>query len=334
MSESENKKIIFSGMQPSGYPSLGNYLGALKNWSLLQNDYNCLYSIVDLHAITVRQDPSELRKKARDLLMMFIAVGLDPDKNIIYYQSHVSGHAELAWILNCFTYMGELGRMTQFKEKSQKHENNINAGLFTYPVLQAADILLYQTDLVPIGEDQRQHLELSRDIALRFNNVYGDVFKVPEAFIGKAGAKIMGLQNPEKKMSKSESDNDNNVIYLLDEPAVITNKIKRAITDMGSEIAYRSDKPGISNLMNIYCCITGKTTAAAEAEFAGSGYGDFKLAIAETVVSELKPIQDRFKELSKNKDYVDNIIKTNAEKADYLAQKTLRKVKKKIGLPL
>ncbi len=326
-----DKKIIFSGMQPSGLPSLGNYLGAIKNWVTLQEQYNCLYCIVDMHAITVRQDATLLRKKARDLLTLYIAAQLDPNKNIIYYQSHVFGHAELAWILNCYTYMGELNRMTQFKEKSQKHEGNINAGLFTYPVLMAADILLFNTDLVPVGEDQRQHLELCRDIAQRFNGIYGDVFKIPEPFINKTGAKIMSLQEPNKKMSKSESENDNNVIFLLDEPNVIRNKLKRAVTDSGSEVVYSPEKPGIKNLLDIYCTITGKTINEAEKQFCGVQYGEFKLAVADSVISELLPIQNRFKELSKDKDYIDKIIKQNAEIANSLAIKTLRKVKRKVG---
>lgn len=330
---SDDKKIIFSGMQPSGYPSLGNYIGALKNWKNLQNEYNCLYSIVDMHAITVRQEPATLRKRARDLLTLFIAIGLEPDKNIIYYQSHVSAHAELAWILNCFTYMGELNRMTQFKEKSLKHSDNINAGLFTYPSLMAADILLYQTDLVPVGEDQRQHLELTRNLAERFNNIYGNVFKIPEAYIGKVGARIMGLQEPTKKMSKSESDNDNNVIYLLDDINAIANKIKRSVTDSDSEVRASEDKPGITNLLNIYCAITGKTISEAEREFEGKGYGDFKAAVAEVVVEEIRPIQEKYKQLSEDKTYIDNVIKEGAEKASYIAEKTLRKVKKKIGYP-
>ncbi|MBR0105370.1 MAG: tryptophan--tRNA ligase [Firmicutes bacterium] len=328
----DDKKTIFSGMQPSGFITLGNYLGALKNWTLLQDKYNCLYCIVDLHAITVRQDPAALRKQSRDLLMQYIAAGLDPEKNIIYYQSHVSGHAELGWILNCFTYMGELSRMTQFKEKSQKHAENINAGLFTYPVLMAADILLYQADLVPVGDDQRQHLEMARDIAIRFNNIYGDVFKVPEAYIGKAGARIMALQDPEKKMSKSD-ENKNNTILLLDEPNVIMNKIKRSVTDSGNEIVYRDDKPGIKNLMNIYSAVTGKTNDAISEEFANSGYGDFKVAVGEAVVAELEPLQQKFKELSKDKKYIDQIIKDNTAKANYLASKTLSKVQKKVGFP-
>ncbi len=330
----QQKKIIFSGMQPSGFPSLGNYLGALKNWVALQDEYNCLYCIVDLHSITVRQNPAELRKKCRDLLMLYIATGLDPEQNIIYMQSHVSGHAELSWILNCYTYLGELNRMTQFKEKSKTHEENINAGLFTYPVLMAADILLFNTDLVPVGEDQRQHLELCRDVAERFNNIYGDVFKIPEPYIGKVGAKIMSLQEPEKKMSKSENANDNNVIFLLDDPKVIINKIKRAVTDSDNNIIYSDHKPGIKNLINIYNAATGKTIKETEEEFAGKGYGVFKQAVGEAVVAEVEPIQNRFKELSKNKDYIDGIIKTNAEKANSIAERMLNKVKKKIGFVL
>lgn len=330
---SNDKKTIYSGMQPSGYPSLGNYLGALRNWRSLQNEYNCLFGIVNMHAITVRQNPAELRKKSKDLLMLYIAIGLEPEKNIIYYQSDVSAHAELAWILNCFTYIGELNRMTQFKEKSQKHADNINAGLFTYPTLMAADILLYQADLVPVGEDQRQHLEITRDIALRFNNIYGDVFKVPEAYIGKVGARIMGLQEPKKKMSKSESDNDNNVIYLLDDINVIANKIKRSVTDSDNEIKFSEDKPGISNLINIYCSVTNKSIEETEKEFSGKGYGFFKSAVADVVVDEIKPIQDKYKQLKEDKEYIDKVIKEGAEKASYIANKTLRKVYKKIGFP-
>lgn len=330
---SNDKKIIYSGMQPSGYPSLGNYLGALRNWRSLQDEYNCLFGIVNMHAITVRQTPAELRKKSKDLLMLYIAIGLEPEKNIIYYQSDVSAHAELAWILNCFTYIGELNRMTQFKEKSQKHADNINAGLFTYPTLMAADILLYQADLVPVGEDQRQHLEITRDIALRFNNIYGDVFKVPEAYIGKVGARIMGLQEPKKKMSKSESDNDNNVIYLLDDINVIANKIKRSVTDSDNEIKFSEDKPGISNLINIYCSVTNKSIEETEKEFSGKGYGFFKSAVADVVVDEIKPIQDKYKQLKEDKEYIDKVIKEGAEKASYIANKTLRKVYKKIGFP-
>ena len=328
----EQKKRIFSGMQPSGVITLGNYLGALKNWTKLQDEYDCLYCIVDMHAITVRQDPVKLRKQAKDLLVQYLAVGLDPEKNIIYYQSHVPQHAELAWILNCYTYMGELNRMTQFKDKCAKHADNINAGLFTYPSLMAADILLYQTDLVPVGEDQRQHLELTRDIAQRFNGIYGDVFKVPNAYIGKVGARVMALQEPTKKMSKSD-ENQNNIITLMDDPKVIMNKMKRAMTDSDTEVRFAEEKPGISNLLSIYCAVTGKTIAESEKEFAGVGYGTFKTAVGEAVVAELEPVQKRVKELEANKDYLDAIIKGGAEKASRLADRTLTKVQKKIGFP-
>ena len=328
----EQKKRIFSGMQPSGVITLGNYLGALKNWTKLQDEYDCLYCIVDMHAITVRQDPVKLRKQAKDLLVQYLAVGLDPEKNIIYYQSHVPQHAELAWILNCYTYMGELNRMTQFKDKCAKHADNINAGLFTYPSLMAADILLYQTDLVPVGEDQRQHLELTRDIAQRFNGIYGDVFKVPDAYIGKVGARVMALQEPTKKMSKSD-ENQNNIITLMDDPKVIMNKMKRAMTDSDTEVRFAEEKPGISNLLSIYCAVTGKTIAESEKEFAGVGYGTVKTAVGEAVVAELEPVQKRVKELEANKDYLDAIIKSGAEKASRLADRTLTKVQKKVGFP-
>lgn len=326
----QNKKTIFSGMQPSGCVTLGNYLGAMNNWTKLQDEYNCLYCIVDLHAITVRQNPANLRKASRDLLIQYIAAGLDPEKNIIYIQSHVPQHAELAWILNCFTYMGELSRMTQFKEKSAKHTDNINAGLFTYPVLMAADILLYQTDLVPVGEDQKQHLEITRDIAIRMNGIYNDLFTVPEGYILKTGGRVMALQEPDKKMSKSD-ENKNNTIALLDEPDVIISKFKKAVTDSEKEIKYSESKPGISNLLDIYSAVTSKTIAEAEKEFSGVGYGEFKLAVGQAVADKLKPIQDKYKELSSDKAYIDNIIKTNAEKASYFASKTLRKVHKKLG---
>jgi len=327
-----DKKVLFSGMQATGNLTLGNYLGALKNWVTLSDEYECFYSVVDMHSITVRQDPAELRKRARSLLTLYIAAGLDPEKNCIYYQSHVSGHAELAWILNCFTYMGELNRMTQFKDKSAKHADNINAGLYTYPVLMAADILLYQADVVPVGKDQLQHLELTRDIAQRFNGIYGDVFTMPEPYIGKVGAKIMSLQDPAKKMSKSD-ENPNASIYLMDDPDTIIRKFKRAVTDSETEVAYREDKPGIRNLIDIYCACTGKTAAETEKEFAGKGYGEFKMAVGESVVDVLKPLQDRVAELSKDKAYIDSVIKNNAEKANYYAMKTLRKVQKKVGFP-
>ncbi len=327
-----DKKVLFSGMQATGNLTLGNYLGALKNWLTLSDEYECFYSVVDLHSITVRQDPAVLRKRARALLTLYIAAGLDPEKNCIYYQSHVSGHSELAWILNCFTYMGELNRMTQFKDKSAKHADNINAGLFTYPVLMAADILLYQADVVPVGIDQMQHLEITRDIAQRFNNIYGDVFTIPEAYIGKTGAKIMSLQDPAKKMSKSD-ENPNASIYLMDDPDTIMRKCKRAVTDSEAQILYRDEQPGVKNLLDIYCSCTGKTAEEAVREFDGKGYGELKMAVGESVVSVLKPIQDRMAELEKDKAYIDSIIKNNAEKANYFANKTLRKVQRKVGFP-
>ena len=327
-----DKKVLFSGMQATGNLTLGNYLGALKNWVTLSDEYECFYSVVDMHSITVRQDPATLRKRARALLILYIAAGLDPKKNCIYYQSHVSGHAELAWILNCFTYMGELNRMTQFKDKAAKHADNINAGLFTYPVLMAADILLYQADVVPVGVDQKQHLELTRDIAERFNNIYGDVFTIPEAYIGKVGAKIMSLQDPAKKMSKSD-ENPNASIYLMDDPDTIMRKCKRAVTDSEAQILYRDEQPGVKNLINIYSACTGKTPDEVVKEFDGKGYGDFKMAVGESVVSVLKPLQEEAARLTKDKAYIDGIIKENAEKAGYYANKTLRKVQKKVGFP-
>lgn len=327
-----DKKVLFSGMQATGNLTLGNYLGALKNWVSLCDEYECFYSVVDLHSITIRQDPAELRKRARKLLTLYIAAGLDPKKNCLYYQSHVSGHAELAWILNCFTYMGELNRMTQFKDKAAKHADNINAGLFTYPVLMAADILLYQADVVPVGKDQLQHLEITRDIAQRFNAIYGDVFTIPEPYLGKAGAKIMSLQEPEKKMSKSD-ENANASVYLMDDPDTIMRKFKRAVTDSEGCVRYCEEQPGIRNLIDIYGACTGKTPAEIEKEFDGRGYGDFKMAVGESVVAVLKPLQERFAELEKDKAYLDGIIKDNAEKAEYYALKTLRKVQKKVGFP-
>ena len=327
-----DKKILFSGMQATGNLTLGNYLGALKNWVTLSDEYECFYSVVDMHSITIRQDPSELRKRARNLLALYIAAGLDPEKNCIYYQSHVSGHAELAWILNCFTYMGELNRMTQFKDKSRKHADNINAGLFTYPVLMAADILLYQADVVPVGIDQLQHLELTRDIALRFNAIYGDVFTIPEAYLGKSGAKIMSLQDPTKKMSKSD-ENVNASIYLMDDADTIRRKFKRAVTDSMANIAYSDEQPGIKNLLDIYCACRSIKPEEAVKEFENKGYGEFKEAVGEVVVDTLTPVQKRFNELLKDKSYIDGIIKANAEKANYYAMKTLRKVQKKVGFP-
>lgn len=327
-----DKKVLFSGMQATGNLTLGNYLGALKNWVTLSEEYECFYCVVDEHSITVRQDPATLRRRARALLTLYIAAGLDPEKNCIYYQSHVSAHAELAWILNCYTYMGELSRMTQFKDKSAKHADNINAGLFTYPVLMAADILLYQADVVPVGIDQKQHLEITRDIAQRFNSIYGDTFTIPEAYIGKTGAKIMSLQNPEKKMSKSD-ENPNGSIYLMDDPDTILRKCKRAVTDSEARICYRDEQPGVKNLINIYCACSGITPDEAVAQFDGKGYGELKMAVAEAVISQLRPLQEEVARLEKDKAYIDGVIKNNAEKAAYFANKTLRKVQKKIGFP-
>ncbi len=327
----KEKKILYSGMQATGTLTLGNYLGALKNWVSLCDEYECFYGVMDLHSLTVRQNPTEFRQNARKLYALYVAAGLDPEKNCIYYQSHVAAHAQLAWVLDCFTYMGELNRMTQFKDKAAKHADNINAGLYTYPVLMASDILLYQADVVPVGIDQKQHLEITRDIAERFNNLYGEVFTIPEAYFGKNSAKVMSLQDPTKKMSKSD-ENVNATILLLDDKDTIIRKFKRAVTDSQAEVRYGEDKPGISNLMEIYGCITGKTNDEITAEFAGKGYGDFKMAVGETVADELAPLQKRYEELLKDKVYIDGCIKENDAKAAYFANKTLRKVHKKIGL--
>ena len=324
------KKAIFSGIQPTGCITLGNYIGALKNWVALQSDYNCIFSVVDLHSITVRQDPAELRRRCMDFLCQYLAAGIDGEENVVFFQSHASTHAELSWILNCFTYMGELSRMTQFKDKSAKHADNINAGLFTYPVLMAADILLYQTDLVPVGVDQKQHLEICRDIALRFNRIYGDVFTIPDGFIPKEGARIMSLQDPTSKMSKSDP-NANGFISILDDTDTIMRKFKRAVTDSDGEIAYKDGKFGINNLINIYSAITGKTVDETVSEFSGKGYGDFKVAVGEVVADELKPIRERYEDLRKNKDYLESVYKTGAERAYKISNRTLNKVKRKVG---
>ena len=327
----EEKKTLYSGMQATGKLTLGNYLGALRNWITLNEEYECFFGVMDLHSITVRQEPAEFRQRARDLFALYVAAGLDPEKNCIYFQSHVSSHAELSWILNCFTYMGELNRMTQFKDKAARHSDNINAGLYTYPVLMAADILLYQADVVPVGRDQLQHLEITRDIAQRFNSIYGDVFTIPEAYTGKIGARVMSLQDPSKKMSKSD-ENPNASIYLMDDGNVIRKKFKRAVTDSDAEVRYDvENKPGISNLIDIYCATTGKSVTDVEKEFAGVGYGDFKGAVGDSVAGLLTPLQDRFAEPKKDKEYLDRVIKANDEKAFYTSQKTLRKVKKKVG---
>ncbi|HOV26667.1 MAG TPA: tryptophan--tRNA ligase [Pseudobacteroides sp.] len=327
----EGKKIIFSGMQPSGSLTLGNYLGALKNWVALQDDYDCFYCVVDMHAITVPKEPKDLRKNTYEVLANYIAAGLDPDRVTLFIQSHVSAHAELSWILNCFTYYGELGRMTQFKDKSKKQDSNtITAGLFTYPVLMAADILLYQADLVPVGEDQRQHLEITRDIAQRFNNRFGETFNIPEPYISTDVAKIMSLQDPESKMSKSDS-NENSYILLTDKPDVIMKKFKRSVTDSVGVVNYSDDQPGIKNLINIYSKITNMKPDTIVSNYEGKGYARLKEDVAQVVIEELKPIQEKIDYLLSNKDYLESVFRMGAQKAEKTAIKTLRKVQKKVG---
>ncbi len=329
----EKKKIVLSCIQPTGTPTLGNYLGALKNWKNMCEDYNCLYGVADLHSITVptfRENPQQLKKNTLELYALLLAIGLDPEKNIIFVQSHVPTHAQLGWILNCYTQFGEAARMTQFKEKSQKLEGNISVGLFDYPVLMAADILVYNADFVPIGADQKQHLELARNIVDRFNMIYGGGLKMPEPFIGKAGAKITSLQDPDKKMSKSD-DNPKSYISMLDEPNVIMKKIKSAVTDSEACVRYAEGKEGINNLMTIYSCCTGKTYDEIEKEFEGKGYGDFKTAVGEAVCQELAPIQARYKELIADKKYLEECMKKGAEMATRISQRTLDKVMKKVG---
>ncbi len=328
----KERKVLYSGMQATGKLTIGNYIGALKNWVNLHEDYDCYFGVMDLHSLTVRQNPTEFRQNARRIYTQYVAAGLDPKKNCIYFQSHVPAHAELGWVLDCFTYMGELNRMTQFKDKSAKHADNINAGLFTYPALMAADILLYQADLVPIGADQKQHLEICRDVAERFNNIYGEVFTIPEGYFPKAGARIMSLAEPTKKMSKSD-ENVNATIYLVDDRDTIIRKFKKAVTDSDAEVRYDvQNKPGVSNLMEIYGVVTNKTMDEVAKEFDGKGYGDFKLAVGEAVADMLDPFHAKYEELDKEKTYINECIKENAEKASYFANKTLRKVHKKLGL--
>lgn len=327
-----SKKIILSGIQSTGKLTLGNYLGAINNWVQMQEEYDCYYMIANLHSLTIRNDPETLRNNTLKVLAMYIAAGLDPEKNTIFIQSQVKEHAELGWILDCYTYMGELSRMTQFKDKSAKHADNINAGLFTYPALMAADILLYQADLVPVGQDQQQHLEITRDIAERFNKLYGKAFTIPEGYYGKASAKIMGLQDPTAKMSKSAT-NPNDVILLEDEPDVIIKKFKKAVTDSENKVRFDPEnKPGVSNLMQIYSSITGLKMEEIEKEFEGEGYGTFKTKVAETVVNKLEPIQKKYKELLENKEYLEKIYTDGANKARKLASKTLDDVKERIGI--
>lgn len=325
-----DKKIVFSGIQPTGVMTLGNYLGAVKNWGILQEEYNCAYSIVDMHAITVRQNPADLRKNTLDAYALMLACGIDPQKSIAFIQSHVPQHAELNWILSCYTQFGELSRMTQFKDKSQKHADNINAGLFNYPVLMAADILLYKADLVPVGIDQKQHLELARNIAERFNGVYSETFTVPDPYIAKQGAKIMSLSDPTKKMSKSD-ENPNGFIAILDDEDTIIRKFKRAVTDSDACVKYADGKDGINNLITIYSLVTGKSVEEIEREFDGRGYGDFKLAVGQAVSDHLKPVREEFSRIRADKAYLEECYKSGAQKASAIANRTLSKVKRKIG---
>jgi tryptophanyl-tRNA synthetase len=328
------KKTVFSGVQPTGAVQLGNYLGAIKNWVNMQDEYNCLYCVVDLHAITVRHEPAELRQNSLNALAMLIACGLDPEKNIIYIQSHYKGHAELAWLLSCYAYFGELSRQAQYKDKSAKNADNVNVGLFSYPVLQAADILLFGTHIVPVGEDQKQHLELSRDIAIRFNNIYGEIFTVPEPLIPKTAARIKSLTHPEKKMSKS--DDAGSFIGLLDPANTVMKKFKRAVTDSDTAIRYDPEnKPGVSNLLEIYAVTNNIAISEAEAEFASKNYGTLKTAVAEAVINNItEPIQNKYHDLTKNTDYLEKIIKDNAARAADLGDKILNEVKNNIGLIL
>ena len=327
----DEKKVMLSGIQPSGDLHLGNYLGAIKNWAARADEFDCYYFMADMHTITVRQNPADLRRRTLEQLAQYIACGLDPEKNTLFIQSHVHQHAELGWVLNCYTMFGELSRMTQFKDKSSKHAENINGGLFTYPALMAADILLYQPDYVPVGEDQKQHVELTRDVAQRFNNIYGDVFKVPEPYIPRTGARVMSLNAPDTKMSKSIPEG---CVFLMEKPEDIQRKFKRAITDSDTERCVRYDpanKPGVANLMTIYAAVTGKTYGEIEAEFDGMGYGKFKPAVGDAVVECLRPIREEAERILKDKAYLESVYKNGAEKASYVANKTLLKVYKKVG---
>ena len=327
----DKKKIILSGIQPSGNLCIANYIGAIKNWVTLQNDYDSIFLIVDLHSLSVKQVPSELRSRCLSFAAQYIACGINPEKSTIAIQSHISQHAELSWVLNSLTYMGELNRMTQFKDKSKKHDSNINAALFTYPVLMAADILLYQADLVPVGQDQKQHLELTRDVASRFNNQYSDTFTIPEPFIPKQGSRIMSLQNPTSKMSKSD-ENLNNLISLTDQPNIVKKKIKRAVTDSGTDIVYDEKRQGLANLITIYSVVTGKSISEIENDYQGKMYSDFKNDLGDILVDYLAPIQKEYDLLMKDKGHIEEILKKGAEKARYKAYKTLDKVYRKIGL--
>ena len=327
-----NKKIILSGIQATGNLTLGNYLGALNNWTQIQDKYDCYYMIADLHTLTVRRNPEELRKNTLSLIALYIAAGLDPENNTIFIQSHVPAHSELSWVLNCYTYMGELSRMTQYKDKAAKHPDNLNSGLFNYPVLMAADILIYNADLVPVGEDQRQHLEITRDIAERFNSIYGETFKVPEIYVGKAGARIMGLQDPTSKMSKS-SENEFDKVLLTDTPEEIMKKFKKAVTDSENKVRYdKKNKPGVSNLMVIYGVIKNKSMEEIEKEFDGVGYGDFKKAVGEAVVQRLEPLQAKYYELMNEPEKLRAIYEKGDKKAKEKTEQLLKEVYKKVGL--
>ena len=331
MENATAKKVMLSGIQPSGELHLGNYLGAVKNWAALAEEFDCYYFMADLHSITVRQNPAELRRRSVAQLAQYIACGLDPEKNTLFIQSHVHEHAELGWILNCYTMFGELSRMTQFKDKCAKNADNINGGLFTYPALMAADILLYQADYVPVGEDQKQHCELTRDIAMRFNNIYGETFKVPEPYIPKVGARIMSLGNPTSKMSKSDPQG---CVFLMDKPEEIARKFKRAVTDSDTENLVRyapAEKPGVANLMSIYASVTGKSFPEIEKEFEGKGYGVFKPAVGEAVIETLRPVREEAERMLADKAYLQQVYTEGAQKASYIARKTLRKVYKRIG---
>lgn len=326
---SEQKRVL-SFIQPSGLLTLGNYLGALKNWTEMQNDFDCTFAVADLHAITVRQEPAKLRNQIYSTYAILLALGIDPEKNTVFIQSHVPEHAQLAWLLSCYTQFGEMSRMTQFKDKSQRHPDNVNVGLFSYPVLMAADILLYKADLIPVGADQKQHIEIARDIANRFNNIYGDVFTIPDGYIPKSAARIKSLQDPTKKMSKSD-DNVNAWVAILDTKDDIIRKFKRAVTDSDSRVIMSEDKPGVSNLISIYSAVTGKTTEEVEREFDGKGYGDFKLAVGEAVADELAPIKQKHDEIIKDKKELERLYRIGAEKAEYVARKTYLKAMKKVG---
>jgi len=333
MTETNDKKRVLSCIQPSGMLTLGNYLGALKNWVSMQDEFDCTFAVADLHAITVRQEPQKLRSQIYSTYALLLALGIDPNKNTLFIQSHVPQHAGLSWLLSCNTQFGEMSRMTQFKDKSAKHANNVNVGLFSYPVLMAADILLYKPDLVPVGADQKQHLEIARDIAIRFNNLYGDVFTVPDAYIPKTGARVMSLQDPTKKMSKSD-DNLNSWVAILDNKDDIIRKFKRAVTDSEAVVRFSEEKPGISNLMTIYSAVTGKSIAEVEKEFEGKGYGDFKLAVGESVADTLAPIKTAYDEIIKDKKALEALYREGAEKAEYVARKTYFKAMKKVGFVL